>query len=332
MSSDPIYLGFWIDQSAGTVLGSTLTTTSRAGNLMIAFLALFVSVAGSASWGILRFTYHQSRSTTESRDGLHHQQQAILANSTSATRALWQLAYLPWVWRSSSERPYERSIVPLLIAMPVVLVFAVAGLFSSRVISASNFVLVSGNNCSIWNYNLTGQGALTSFSINNTRDLAIEADFVYARDLSLSSLHYARSCYIGGLEGNPTSGTCDYYPASAINWKTSSGACPFDPSICAESGNGSLVLDTALDSLKDLGFNTEPEDRITYHKRLVCSPLNTTSYRNPCVNETHYWGTDCVTSYNLSDDPPGAANSTLQTSSAVQYVISGWGGMPYLLG
>src|SRR5205085_12508961 len=115
-----------------------------------------------------------------------------------------------------SERPYKRSIVPLLIATLVALAFGVAGLFSSRVISANNFVLVSGDNCAIWNYNLTGQGALTSFSLNNTRDLAIEANFVYGRDLSLSSLHYARTCYIGGLEGNPTSGTCDYYPASAV--------------------------------------------------------------------------------------------------------------------
>jgi hypothetical protein len=48
MSSDPVYLGFWIDQSAGTVLGSTLTTTSRTGNLIVAFLAVFVSAAGSA--------------------------------------------------------------------------------------------------------------------------------------------------------------------------------------------------------------------------------------------------------------------------------------------
>src|SRR5271163_587944 len=125
MSSDPIYLGFWIDQSAGTVLGSTLTTTSRSGNLMIAFLALFVSAAGSACWGILRFTFHQSRSTTEPRDGLHHQQQAILANSTSAIKALTHLAYLPWIWRSSSERPYKRSILPLLMAILVAAIFAV---------------------------------------------------------------------------------------------------------------------------------------------------------------------------------------------------------------
>jgi hypothetical protein len=331
MSSDPIYLGSWVDQSAGTVLGSTLTTTSRTGNLIIAFLALFVSAAGSACWGILRFTFHQSRSTTESRDGLHHQQQAILANSTSATKALTHLAYLPWIWRSSSKRPYKRSILPLLIAMLVVSVFAVAGLFSSRVISASNFVLVSGKNCGIWNYNLTGQDALSSFSINSTRDLAFQANFVHGRDLSLSSLHYARSCYIGGLESNPASGTCDYYPASAINWTASSGPCPFDSSICAESGNGSVVFDTALDSSKDLGFNTKPEDRITYHRRLVCSPLNTTRYQNPCVNETLNWGTDCVTSYNLSDDPRGAANSTPQASSALKDVISGWE-MPYILG
>jgi hypothetical protein len=332
MSSDPVYLGFWIDQSAGTVLGSTLTTTSRTGNLIVAFLAVFVSAAGSACWGILRFTIHQSRSTTELRDGLHHQQQAILANSTSAPTAIAQLAYLPWIWRSSSKRPYSRSILPLLIAMLVISGFAIAGLFSSRVVLASNFVLVSGDRCVIWNYNLTGQASqLNTSAMNSTTDLANQAYSVYARDVALSSLHYARSCYIGGVESDTGSGACDYYPATAINWMTGSGPCPFDPNLCIEPGNGSLVLETALDSSKDIGLNTKLEDRITYHRRVACSVLNTTGYHNSCVNVTNAWGTDCETNYTLSDDPAGAAVATAMGSSELQNLLWGWN-MPYILG
>jgi hypothetical protein len=93
--------------------------------------------------------------------------------------------------------------------MLVISGFAIAGLFSSRVFLESNFVLVSGDSCAIWNYNLTGQAShLNTSAINSTADLANQAYFVYAKDQALSSLHYARSCYIGGVESDTGSGTC----------------------------------------------------------------------------------------------------------------------------
>ena len=225
--------------------------------------------------------------------------------------------------------------------MLVISGFAIAGLFSSRVILASNFVLISGDSCTIWNYNLTGQAShLNTSSMNSTTDLANQACYVYGKDLALSSLHYARSCYIGGVEGDTGSGTCDYYPAMAINWMTGSGPCPFDPSLCIEPGNGSLVLETALDSSKDLGLNTKLEDRITYHRRVACSVLNTTRYHNSCVNVTNAWGTDCETNYTLSSDlasaiissdPAGTTITTTVGSSELQNLLWRWE-MPYILG
>lgn len=215
--------------------------------------------------------------------------------------------------------------------MLVISGFAIAGLFSSRVVLASNFVLVSGDRCVIWNYNLTGRTSELNISpINSTTDPANRAYFVYAKDLALSSLHYDHSCYIGGVESDTGSGTCDYYPATAINWMTGSGPCPFDPSLCIEPGNGSLVLETALDSSKDLDLNTKPEDRITYHRRLACSALNATRYYNSRVNVTNAWGTDCETNYTLSDDPAGAAIATVvgssepESSVGMGYAVHSW--------
>ncbi len=74
----------------------------------------------------------------------------------------------------------------------------------------NNFVLVSGDNCGIWNYNITGSEPLDAFSANSTQDLSWQANFIMDRDLALSSLHYTRSCYIEGLEGNPAASACNY--------------------------------------------------------------------------------------------------------------------------
>ena len=88
------YTGIWINWSHGFIAGSTLTLNERDGGLLTAFLAIFISAAGAATWNIMSYALHQSRARQESQDGLHHQQQAILRNSSSRVRASWQLMQL----------------------------------------------------------------------------------------------------------------------------------------------------------------------------------------------------------------------------------------------
>ncbi|KAF8848798.1 hypothetical protein BDZ45DRAFT_549877, partial [Acephala macrosclerotiorum] len=85
--------------SKGATLRATYTTSPRVGVILVAILALFVSLAGSRSWGILRFLAHQFRSTCDPRSGIYFQRQAIMRNTGVASAAIWKLGRIGWAWR-----------------------------------------------------------------------------------------------------------------------------------------------------------------------------------------------------------------------------------------
>ena len=88
------YTGPWINWSRGAVSGSTITLTQRDGGLLTAFLGIFVTSSGATFWRILSFAIHQCRTKEGPKDGIHHQQQVILHNSSTATAAAWQMTQL----------------------------------------------------------------------------------------------------------------------------------------------------------------------------------------------------------------------------------------------
>ena len=94
-----IYTGIWTDWTRGRVQGLTLTVPSSHGTILIAFLAIFVKVAGGHFWDIFCYVLFHTRSTTDARDALYHQQQALLRNNLSDNRAIWQFSALAWGWR-----------------------------------------------------------------------------------------------------------------------------------------------------------------------------------------------------------------------------------------
>jgi hypothetical protein len=69
--SDLVYYGVWINWSRGKNDGSTITLTPSGAGFMVAFLAIFVSVAGGSLWRILAFFLHQQRVSKAPSDGLH---------------------------------------------------------------------------------------------------------------------------------------------------------------------------------------------------------------------------------------------------------------------
>src|SRR6266498_3374339 len=97
--SEQFYTGFWINYGKGPVTGLTLTLSTRNGGLLISFLTIFVRLVGIHLWSIIRFIIHQFRSTGEPRDGLYHQKQVTLRNTTSQTEILWKLSALTWSWK-----------------------------------------------------------------------------------------------------------------------------------------------------------------------------------------------------------------------------------------
>lgn len=151
-----VYHGVWINWSDGSIVGSTTTLSSRNGSLLTAFLAIFVAATGAAVWKILSFSIHQSRTSQDPRDGLHHQQQVILRNSGTPGAASWQLLQLSYVWGRLAKRPFWRSLPLALLAMANLIAFALAGVFSSEVTKAAgDAVLIRSDNCGNWTLNST---------------------------------------------------------------------------------------------------------------------------------------------------------------------------------
>lgn len=128
--------------------GSTLTISTRNGGLFSVFLAIFISLADVAFWRILSFALHQIRSKEAFQDGFHDQQQLIFRNTSSASDAFWQMLVLPYYWGKNTRKAWIRTSPLALLALLIVVVFAIAAIFSSEVTEApGQGVLIRSADC-----------------------------------------------------------------------------------------------------------------------------------------------------------------------------------------
>jgi hypothetical protein len=267
-------VGIWTNHAYGSIEGLTLTISTRSGALLIAFLALFVRLVGSHFWGLLCYALFHLRATTQPRDGLHHQHQAVLCNGKSDSLAFTQFIGTALAWRSRRGRPLVRSTAFALVALVNIVAFAVAGLFSSRVARSTSEVLLKPKLCGD-----LGHFGRYKYATNSTPLTATEqTDFLTAfniwggqRIAQGSSL--AQSC-VGGQ------GVCPTVSRRQIGINITQGSsCPFGGDICVNGA--SIRMDTGvMDSLLDFGINTGMEDRIGYRRVTECAPIKTDGYHS----------------------------------------------------
>ena len=150
LPSQNVFLGSWTNYTDGSILGATLTLTSRSGAFLVAFLAIYVRVAGGHFWDLFcRVAFHLN-ATDKPKDGLHHQHQAILRNNNSEPLALWQFLRTGWEWRGNgTKRPISRSSGFAIAAIVNFALFTTAGIFSSRVTSTRSEVLLRSSTCGL---------------------------------------------------------------------------------------------------------------------------------------------------------------------------------------
>jgi len=247
--------------------GPTLTVSPTQGPFLIAFLAIFVGVACQLLWAIGCFILHQARSTPDERDGLHHQIQAILRNGPGSFTFLWMLARLSWIWRRRRSILRQTTLLWLL-ALFHVAATIIAAIFSSRITSSGNEVLVRSSSCD-WIRappELTLSGAMNNTYVQNSATGA----FTIGRITAARCLQYGRACY--NTTNSADQSACNLYTTKAIRMTTNNSIpCPFDNKICGSKH--AVSVDTGLvDSNTDLGLNTEPSDRIRFRKILTCAP------------------------------------------------------------
>jgi hypothetical protein len=246
MASTNLYTGFWIDWDRGLIRGATLTTSSQSGFYLVAFLTLFVRTVGGHFWSILCYVVHQLRCGNADRDALHYQSQALLRNSQSASAYLWSVMKLSWGWKGKARHAFGRTLALVLIATTQIVAFALAAFFSSRIASSDRPVLLSNkDSCGYFGNDVSNIDFMVS-----------------SRRTAEWALNYARECYIDGVD----SSLCNTFTTQKFGLGMRNVPCPFqDPSICFETQEGALQLDTGfLNSAEHFGINSRREHSFDY--------------------------------------------------------------------
>lgn len=94
VNDQQIYTGPWVNNAHGSVVGATLTLRYRHGAYLIAFLALFVHVAGACLWRLICYGVFQQRAHPDLHDCAKLQEQMILRTSPSSVSGLRYFAFL----------------------------------------------------------------------------------------------------------------------------------------------------------------------------------------------------------------------------------------------
>lgn len=253
MSDENVYIGFWTDRSKGGWSGSYLTVDHESGFYLISFLTLFVRLVGTHLWTMVTFALHQLRSTTEARDGLHHQHQFLLRNSQSSTVTIWDLAKVAWFWRDKTAGSFGRTFPLVSLAIAHLTLFTAAAFFSSKIASGANIALVAASpGCGYLPF-INDPSDLTETKTNLQWQIA-------GRDASDWALDYVRECY----DTNSTSSLCETFVRPRIHVNSSIAACPFDSTMCTDEA---IQVDTGyLNSATHFGINSDSEDSIDYRR------------------------------------------------------------------
>lgn len=247
--------------------------TESDGAYLIAFLALFVRMAGQHSWGIVRYVIFRARQKgIPSREPL----QSVLRNEDVDTFAAWELFKL-------SRRPSRlttRCIFYTLLALIHASVFIAAGIFVSKVTATGkNEVLLRGHTCGIWQ----NPASWNEYSSGTVADLLENDEWVaYNFGSSTAAATFSRQCY-NTTAADSALANCNAYAPSLLIWDVEETSCPFDEKMCQ---NGTTIrLDSGLlDSLHDFGVNAPHHDRIKYRRVVECSPLTRDGYVTDFLN------------------------------------------------
>lgn len=256
------FIGLWKNHAVGGQL--TLTLDETQAGILASFLVIFAGVTALSGWNIARFLLHQSRSGGATRDGLHHQVQAILRNSTGLVQALQLIFQVARAWR---ERLGVALVARRLLGVfSVALAFFVGSTFAQLFISlawstAGEQFLVGTGACSLYLPNVPDQ------------QLSLEqAEYIYVKSRLEAAMIYERVCYSEGAV--PNSPECSTLPVPVIDIEQEDDDCPFaDPTLCVSADSVPVKLVATVDSNKHLGINAKPDDTIIYRRTARCSPM-----------------------------------------------------------
>ena len=256
-----VYTGFWINYAQGSVLGATITIHQEWTNVIVAFLAIVVTLGAGSAWNLLLFATHQLRATSEARDVLWRQQQVLLRSLATPGSVMVDSLKLLNIWKRRGPYNRARCALPALVALLFSLATLAAGIFSAYIVDTGTLqVLLRDAGCR--NIELIPHESLEAL---NERVSILNA-------IGNSAQSYATECY-----GNDTvPSKCHQYVQPRIEGNVTSAKCPFDPPLCDNSVEHGVRLDSGyIDSNDDLGINAPLGERVRVRRTNTCAPLKT---------------------------------------------------------
>ncbi|KAH6661535.1 hypothetical protein F5X68DRAFT_195964 [Plectosphaerella plurivora] len=258
--------------------------SSSRGTLLVAFLAIFTSLAVANLWPIICLIMHQWRSTASPRLGLYHQQQAILSNTPSPAAAALSFTKLAWAWRQAKIKgTYRSSLVLITVSVLSLAIFAGAGLATAKIELDSDEVLVYNDKCG-WPHLTVDRDFEPSESLNRTEQEQRRAvTSVWAHWISSRGLEYVRNCYTPS-NVSVKSETCNTFTVTSLPLETRNVSCPFPDEICGLPE--AFQVDTGfIDSNLQLGIDTAKDERIRFRKVSTCVPMRTERFSSDWIDQ-----------------------------------------------
>ena len=271
-----IYLDLGIWQSW------TVTVPATGGLFLVSFITLFIRWSGSHLWSIIAFALHQSRSTSEPRDGLYHQQQVLLRNNTNAFLTVWTLIRLSWRWRDKARGAWRRGLLASSLPAINVVGIAAAAFFSSQFLSPTDHILAKSDVCG---WLADGEFVFDQIYSEEVKNLQSDSFWVSAVWTLGKGLEYTKACYES--HSNEYSSLCSSYMAPQLPSTVDRlSACPFGENVCSTSA---VRIDSGIiDSGLQLGINSPPGEKVGLRKVTTCAPVplgkyesEWTTYRSP---------------------------------------------------
>lgn len=260
----PVHLGLWANWSYGSIIGSTLTLSRDNANLLIGTITFFITIVAVHIWRIISFSLHAYYSDPSPRDGLYHQRQAIIRNSSSASGTVLTLINLIFAWRKVTKS-WIRLLPILLLTTLIAIGLAAASIFASRVATGSE-VLLTGSGCGMVVPDLSDPSLTEVFT-----------DYTpYLADSLTQAATYAAQCYEGS---SSSSMGCGVFVKPQLKAETidTNASCPFSTMCKTEDSN--LLIDTGLlNSHYDFGINAPEDERFLFRMAMTCAPLKNEGY------------------------------------------------------
>ncbi|KAF2733975.1 hypothetical protein EJ04DRAFT_577282 [Polyplosphaeria fusca] len=259
--------GFWINWEQGAVMGRTITTDARTGNIVIALLTILTSVSSAQLWGLITFFIHQWRARGVPADSLYWQQQALLRTLPTPSTLISDSVKLWWV-RRRQHRALLRTWSHTLLAACFLVGSIAAGILSSGIVSTTDLqVLVNSGTCGVV-------------------DPGNATDFAYLTPVTSALLSYALECY---KPGPFLPKRCQQiFVSPNVSIELTEASCPWEASMCTDKYPAPVRFDSGyLDGNRHLGLNLRNEDAVRFRKTTTCNILPQEGH-TIMVNSSYY--------------------------------------------